>query len=67
MVVNRVVIVVLRTEEFATGENSDAFGRISSQKEMFWAREFCVKKMTQKNVMNNFMMDLGVNVAFLRF
>ena len=30
-------------------------------------RVFCAKKMTQKNVVKNFMMDSGVDVDYLRF
>ena len=63
----RLVMVVLRVELIEIGENPEAFLRIFSQKVMFWARKFCIKKMTQKNEMKNFMMDLGVDVNYLRF
>ena len=58
VVVNWVEIVVL----IGMGENPEAFSKIFSQKEMFWAKEFCVKKITQKNKMKNFMTILGVYV-----
>ena len=42
--------------------NPEAFCKIFFQKVMFWEKEFCVKKMTQKNKMKNFMTILGVYV-----
>ena len=67
MVVNSAVILVLRVELIKMGENPEAFFKIFSQKVMFWEKEFCVKKMTQKNEMKNFMTVLGVDVNYSRF
>ena len=44
VVVNWAEIVVL----IGMGENPEAFSKIFSQKEMFWAEEFCVKKRHKK-------------------
>ena len=38
------------------------FFKIFSKKVKFWAKEFCVKKMTKKNEIKNFMMGLVVDV-----
>ena len=67
VVVNWAVILVLRVELIKIGENPEAFFKIFSKKVMFWAKEFCVKKVTQKNEMKNFMMGLSVDVNYSRF
>ena len=67
VVVNWAVIVVLRVELIKMGENKEAFFKIFSQKVMFWVKEFCVKKVTQKNKMKNFITGLGVDVNYSRF
>ena len=67
VVVNCPVMVVFRVELTEMGKNPEAFFKIFSQILIFWAKEFCVKKMTRKNGMKNFMMGLGADVNYSRF
>ena len=49
------LVVVVEPAVFNLAENPEAFSKIFFQKVMFWPKEFCVKKMTQKNKVKNFM------------